>query len=104
MFFTYPFSPLGIILKHGLSTTVQRKEEAMKKLKLQKLMCCDCFCIFDTPRLGQGRQRERCDECHEKRRLQRQRAQDAKRKAARRAVKVVDAETIMGRSDSTFYF
>tara|TARA_R110000822_G_scaffold98088_2_gene222055 strand:+ start:2996 stop:3274 length:279 start_codon:yes stop_codon:yes gene_type:complete len=73
----------------GIADAVGVGEEgkAMKKLKLQKLMCCDCYRIFGEPRHGQGRQQETCDECHMKRLLQRQRTQEGKRKDARKALK-----------------
>jgi hypothetical protein len=72
----------------GIADAIEKGEgKTMKKLKLQKLMCCDCYRIFGEPRHGQGRQQETCDECHMKRLRQRQRTQEGKRKDARNALK-----------------
>ena len=73
----------------GVADDVEESEgKTIKKLKLQKLMCGDCYRIFGEPRHGQGRQQETCDECHMKRLRKRQRTQEGKRKDARNALKM----------------
>ena len=61
-----------------------------REKKPRELRCTKCDTSMGIVRTGQGRQREFCGICFKENRRENGKKQDAKRKAARRAVKLIE--------------